>query len=511
VTLAELYIDRARLTLLARALGVRHAQAKARERPREAAQPGHVEAASHPVEAAASRPVKGYPEFREDQPRDEGGRWAETGGGGVTAESQGSPSDPWGSATHERLVGEHEPVRQQMEQWAQEIAAGTAEIAPVAVAPTAWDELTEEQHTAAEESWIDNNLSEWVNSEVESQVDYGAASALAGDEEFWKEAVNEFLGEQDTDLDKDSLLQALHVEQDEEDVKVEVDPTKLRWGRDDPSQGELDLNDPRDPQGRWNALKADWEDFLKQRTEQGLIGKRDEFFSNPPEWLQESAKESMADYWDNFDDDEKFDQAKSALDLSVEKPSEAPVGLPTRWKPFEDGADYERTRATAHFLAEKRFTQLLTERNIPAASFRSYGALSERYWGAWKSDSQSPEGRLLQAAAAEEFGTRTRIKGEAFNPSDMKTARAYVRAARHHRAVCRCRAQRAGIPHDVPPPARQARPTKGQRGVPAVRVSGSASHSAADARCSHRLDAGRLQYETAGKPGCPAPSAGRTE
>jgi hypothetical protein len=189
-----------------------------------------------------------------------------------------------------------------------------------------------------------------------------------------------------------------------------------------------------------------------------------------PDYLSENVKESLADAWAQMDDTEKFSWTKQNTSLIDDEPADnSPhtLELPAKFDPLNmtSGEDYTRTQAIAKYMADMRAVQIMTERGLGGERRFSWGAyntpdlqkhmeamtakanepgakkseaymadiqnikdelakraenehlpasladiqaVDDKLWSGWKGSSTGSEGLLLQVAAADELGGRSR-------------------------------------------------------------------------------------------------------
>lgn len=372
--------------------------------------------------------------------RDERGRWTAGGGatGGQDERVLDVGGDQWNKDTAARLEQEYESQRDTIDKIAN--SASGKEVTVVGPV-SSWDDLSGGVQVSVGEKFVDDNLgSEWDH-EIENWHDNGdstndAAHQLSQDEEWKHEQLAELLASRDRDENGEAripysvedLASAITLKPADDysykpkgwtAVDVEFDDSKLAHPDNEMSADQLALpgiesvqpHESLTPEMRKNISDAITEAFETQAEK--LSSSMD-----PPDYLQESAKESLGTMWDEKNDEEKLEWAKGHTDyLEEEGDSEQnkTIEMPKKFDPLEAGGDTENYRATqtmAKYISTERAQQLIEERFSKEGQPdihpepEDVARADSRLWSGWKSSSTGDEGRLIQVAAHEELGGR---------------------------------------------------------------------------------------------------------
>jgi len=388
-----------------------------------------------PSHLATARILEEWDE--EKHPRDDIGRFSSTGGGGAVSPERDTPRDEWGKQNTEKMFRDFEKVKPDLDRLKDAIVEEGGEV-DVSDAPEAWDALSSKQQAKAEDTWVENNQSEFYDSEYESwseNLDEPVHEELRDDDAWWKDRAAEFIDDSGLDLDHASLYNAINRPQDTDD-DVDVDSNELKWGSPaDAEQLDLPLDNlRRTSEERWAEVKDSFTSFMKDKMDGKREAIRERMIDNPPEWLNEQAAEAASEFWSQMEDDKKFEYAKENLSELEQSEKAVVIHEPEEWKPFQDGDDYTATHALAARMTEKRYGQILKDRGL--ADDRDYETLAGRLWDGWKESPASNGGVLLRTAVAKEFDTRTRdVRPEAagrppvtVHEYDLAHVQAYARA-----------------------------------------------------------------------------------
>ena len=143
---------------------------------------------------------------------------------------------------------------------------------------------------------------------------------------------------------------------------------------------------------------------------------------DPPEYLNDSAKEFMEEDWNNgLSDKHKFEWVKDNTEILGAKQDDAKETvtttvveeLPNKFDPLQANAsdqDYRRTQAVATYLSVKRGQELIKERTGVTVNLSDVAEVDARLWRGWKSTSTGTEGHIIQLATAQELGGRERYE-----------------------------------------------------------------------------------------------------
>ncbi len=426
-----------------------------------------------------------------EHPRDETGKWTD-GGGGDTAGGSAKPAagdggdvkldpvvtnvggDTWNQKTAEKLEREFQTARPAIERLEQQ-AIG-------AVEPGASDDEDEEEYYGPPEEWAamtetaqqmaeqeyesqayqevleseqNNWYEEYANDEAKQKVAEDFNEGNASDDIEWAvEALDEVIAEHEESggekypFDSKQLVNAINIEYPEgqggswpkKDPEIVFDDSKLtKPAGFDPDQQTLPGIEPIEPHEMLT------EDMRKDITDSLLAAfeKRAEKVQgdlSPPDYLADQAKESVHEYWDSMDDEQKFDWTKnntSILDedkgggqednASVANLDAAKLDrLPTKYDPLNNtsGDDYRRTQILARYLSRERAKEIMAERGIEEPDEKDLREADNELWKSWKESSTSEDGKLIQLATSEELGGRLNAHTRASIEPDKARARA---------------------------------------------------------------------------------------
>lgn len=307
--------------------------------------------------------------------------------------------DQWSKDTIKRLDAEAATGIEKMAAIEAKLREGAATVTAKA---TDWDSLPDVYKEKAEEYYIDQYMDSEMESQKESHVEY-LDQTVRDDQEWATERFKEWLKPEKNeetgedydvpDIDPKSIEDAMG-------ANGKIDPSKLVWLRDNPDQLELELDDPKVLSARWDEWKAAWKDWYEHEVQQE-VERRSE---DEPEWMQDAAKESLAEAWDSLDDEDKYNYALKYTDYEEGGESEG-VEFPDAWT-FEDlMAGTPSHKGAAQALVNARYEELMGERKgdlkrFPADDF------SDDLWSGWKNSSTSNEGYYIQVATARELGGR---------------------------------------------------------------------------------------------------------
>jgi hypothetical protein len=371
--------------------------------------------------------------------------------------------DEWNRGTARRLERDYQFVRPKLAELEQKAVGGTEETGdddeenPPVYVPEEWDSLSSDDQTEAQDQYIAHYKEDYLNSEVENwQNEYAPAEAKNkvtedfndGSETEWaEEAIAEVLDMFEEDgkpipFDEKQLLNAISIDYEgegghspEDKATIEFDDEKLSKPEGyDPNQQTLPGIEPIEPH---EMLTPDMRKEISDALLKAFDKRADDVVSDltPPDYLGDSASESLSEGWDSMGDSDKFafvENSTSILDkykqdaasddgggiteLSIDK-------LPDKYDPLNNtsGADYRRTQALARYLSRERSKQILGERNLAVPSDTVLRSIDNRLWKAWKESSTSMDGKLLQLATADELGGRLNAKTRAeIEPNELR-------------------------------------------------------------------------------------------
>jgi len=334
--------------------------------------------------------------------------------------------------------------------------------------PEDWDSLSADAQQEAEELWISKNEDDWIQSESDNYYsEYAPAEArkvIADDFNAsphrenitWVADAIEEARESETDDPADAewrhdypftdkqILDAIHLDYTGEGGSYPM-PDKPDFEWDDAYLDSLKAT-PKEPELPGIEPKHGSELLTeKMRGEiERVIGDAFDKHGDSeagdmevPEWVTESAKDSMGEYFGQLSDKEKWKfvtNNSEILDHEAEKygqPTQAetavgPIKLPNVYDPLNEtsGNDYKRTQQLARYLSVERAMQIMQQRGLDEAlnakgeigkvepeQLRSNIArLDAELWRSWKDSSTTASGKLLQVATAAELGGRLRMK-----------------------------------------------------------------------------------------------------
>lgn len=347
--------------------------------------------------------------------------------------------DIWNQQTAIRLESEYEAAKPQLDALTTQLLGSEVDTETFTEdsPPTSWDEVSEVQQNEAQQDWITSQDN--IDSEVESQMEmwkepgwkgqpseaekyFGAQ--LVKDDDWLRGRLEEFAADRDTPLPVtlDSLNKAITLD-NEGNVSI-FEGALDRANPIDPNQTSFPFAEefvPASPLGE--SLREDIQSYVKTAFSDSVKDMVDN--ADVPEWMYQQAQESLAESWDELDDDYKFNYAKHNLTLES-TPHELSAGIvstPSHWEPFDKGHEgYSDTRIFAHAMSAERIKQVLEDRGLGKYA-GGIEKLDHDIWDAWKGSSTSINGTALQLAAAQELGGRFR------NPtgqSDTTTIENYI-------------------------------------------------------------------------------------
>ena len=209
------------------------------------------------------------------------------------------------------------------------------------------------------------------------------------------------------------------------DLTINYDDAKLQEPSNLPPPGQGDLPLPGvEPLKPHEQLTQEMRDELDEAINKAFDKEADGKAGNmdPPEYLQDSAKEFAQEDWSgNLTDEQKFEWTKNNTSIIADETTEGTEPesqtftvdkLPEHFDPLNEtsGEDYKRTQAVARVLSVNRAEQVLKARGLPVPSKTGLQKLDARLWQGWKQSSTNQSGRLLQVATADELGGRLNAK-----------------------------------------------------------------------------------------------------
>jgi GNAT superfamily N-acetyltransferase len=343
--------------------------------------------------------------------------------------------DEWNKATGKRMEFEYVKAAHHLDKLVRDkVASGEVDPAPApekdedeeppeneygySYPPDDWDMLSGEHQSDAEKQWIENNKSDYVESEEQNWHENGdakaqAASQLADDitngnpgGEFFEDATEEWVKEWNEEHPDDPVRYTPH---DLFMSTVVEDGSKYKdWGAGSSNAGQPDISftddmldkplgyEPPDP-AQMNLpgvpehippkpgqfFTDDQKASLTAHLEKAFDDEADkqEYNLEAPDYISEQAEEQMGEVWDQMDDKQKFKIAKDVLtsgifeepgpaqqDEEVDEDSDAIIAEPPKhYDPLNTGhdmTDYRRTQALARTVSIDRGVELLMERGV---------------------------------------------------------------------------------------------------------------------------------------------------
>jgi hypothetical protein len=416
-------------------------------------------------------------EFDPSEPRDESGKWTEGGGGGSgSTPSAPKPTEPvldpnviavggdeWNKATAQRLEREYQTAKPALDKMAADsVGHSIGERTPETddwddQAPEEWDQLSGDIQDQAAAAYYEQNLQSYLDNEQQNYYDSGTAlddakaqleyqfvkdKTIGGGKIDWaEEAIANYRENYDGRIPytDQQLIDAISIDyqtgyEGNGKFTVTFDDSKLQEPSNlpPPEQGTLPGIEPAK---REEQLTKEMRDGLSAAIEAAFNKKADDTSPDmqPPDYLEDSAKEMVDDDWANKSDYDKFEWTKSSTELiEGETPVEQGkvVALPKTYDPLNktSGADYKNTQALARQMSVNRAADLIAKnvlkREITPELLRKISAMDHNLWAAWKTSSTSQGGKLLQIAIADELGGRLNAKTSTDLDRDEVIARA---------------------------------------------------------------------------------------
>lgn len=413
--------------------------------------------------------------YSPDELRDAHGKWSAGGAalgvtdgaaqnrwlGGAGADTSVDPrvhsvaGDEWNQGTGARLESEYAAARPALDKLVNDAAENGAEIPGGGkVEPQSWDDISNDTQSQAEEKYIENNYSSELDNEVENWKENGdaltdAKRALANDEDWKHGALTELITDRTANNDPrvpytpDDLAAAVKVEFDYQsdgktDPEITFDDSKLQNPDTSFSKEQMTLPgiEPKNPS---DALTKEMRDHIVSTLTESFNEKaeKDAQDAEPPEYLGESAKESLSSMWGDMSDNEKYEWTKQSTSLLGDDESTAEEGLskveiPSTFDPLNEtsGEDYQRTQAVARYLSTARAEQVMKDRGIGIAtkgstdkyppSAEDIAKVDHNLWEDWKASSSSMNGKLIQVAAHDELGSRLNTSAKGIVPDVVR-------------------------------------------------------------------------------------------
>jgi len=414
---------------------------------------------------AKMRALKVLRDFDESKhPRDDHGRWSETGGEGSDSESaapagggEGKAPNPeatrvggdqWNKETAARLEGEYVAAHAELERIADTAVGGTtpsvtpqasddADEEPSYGSAESWDTMSPGQQEQAEAAYMEKTYDEYYQSEVDNWQSESAPDDarfkvahdfMSGNELDWaRQAIDDWRaqrvedGEADIPYSTDQILNATKIDHDtgnypiSKGTTIEIDELRLK----------PDIEAQQDLPGIDSGITA-----LTSATRASLIAAISEGFNDqakdieddlsPPEYLSDSVAEYQSDSWGQMEDEDKYNWVKGNTDIVDAEKTGATTDagydftrLPSKIDPLgkKEDDNYRMTQSLARYMSTERSAQVLVERGFfkDKQSAKDVVKWVDRdLWQHWKSSSTSTGGKILQVAIAEELGGKLR-------------------------------------------------------------------------------------------------------
>ena len=294
--------------------------------------------------------------------------------------------------------------------------------------PDTWDELTGKLQDEAEEKYKDENFKFALDAEQESWTENnGAAESghmVAEDDDWRADALSDIVDARAEDsydhkpeeripYSADDLYAAVKLEYDADaddgyqhvrpqNVHISFDDSKLQNPDDishpDPNQMQLPGLPEVEKHDYSTHLTQEMRDDITSSLTQAFVdqAEKKEHMVEPPDYLEESAKEYVTDQWAQMSDEEKFKYVKNETNLldyyeglaagkkdQREKlaADNAPLSMPKKLDPMqvnENSSEYVKTQRLLKAMADQRAVQIMAQRGLVGQDNRSrnFGAYS---------------------------------------------------------------------------------------------------------------------------------------
>src|SRR5262245_948498 len=294
-------------------------------------------------------------------------------------------------------------------QWAKDhgYAAGAVEEEPYEE-PSSWEELSDDDQSAAEEAFVEKQTETYHESEVQNWHDSGqsendakamliyefehAGQGVMGQTnvqlkipEWIEKAINDYREDETNPTipyTNEQLFNALSL-----DTKYGSGEGPLTVAFKDDKLQEPSMAPPKEQQSFAGMEPIDYSKQLTDEMRIGLITSLKVEFNKeaenkvsdmePPEYLTETAQEYAGDAWNEMSDAKKFEWAYGNTDIikkkdegggaaSSDDPSTMVIELPKKYDPLNEttGQDYKRTQKLARYLSIERTVQMLEDRKL---------------------------------------------------------------------------------------------------------------------------------------------------
>jgi hypothetical protein len=304
--------------------------------------------------------------------------------------------------------------------------AGDEDEDEVAI-PKEFDELTSSLQSKAEDEFLSSQFKSALDYEQESWMESnGAAESgrmVAEDDDWRADALGDIVDARAEDSDEhkpeeripysaDDLYAAVKLDYDHdaddgyphvrpENVHISFDDSKLQNPDDIPKHHPDQMQLPGLPV----AGAHDYSDHLTQEMRDDITAslkdafveraEKKEHMLEPPDYLEESAKEAVQQQWNDMDDEQKFNYVKNQTNLldyyeglaagkaelkAKQLADNAPLSMPKKLDPMqvnENSSEYVKTQRLLKAMADQRAVQIMGQRGIVVA--RPYAGNFENF------------------------------------------------------------------------------------------------------------------------------------
>jgi hypothetical protein len=390
-----------------------------------------------------------HPRHPAGAPASQGGEFAPKDGtpnwGDLNREVVDVGGDQWNRETAERLEREYQSAKEKIEELVEEMEG--KEVEEFIQEPKSWDELDETFKQETEDAWFSDNLHAFKESEEENFYNSGEAKRIATSD-IIKTIESEGFKEYVETTGEDSPVAKIRKYYEEElgktipftDEQIEgalvvgADPYKsdydFRVLIDDAKLGAPEGFDPSptlpgvEPENPADRLTKKMREDITSEVDSFLTDQAQTDAENmdPPDYLDDMAKDAMAEYWSGMSDWEKFEYAEQVHGtLSEHADAGATIPrtftVPETLDPLEhggqDSSEYKATKVFMQAASVERAAQIMLERKTLIGQDQTIEKareaarkLDQKLWTEWKGSSTSEGGIILQAAAASELGGR---------------------------------------------------------------------------------------------------------
>ena len=303
--------------------------------------------------------------------------------------------------------------------------------------PESWDEIGTYEQDEIKNDWMEKTAEEFLESEITNWHESGSALDDAKDQLAYKgpdeqyvmdalgELVEERAEEEETKIpfSNSQLIEAMNFEYETgyeggKDVEITWDDSKLTQPEGWFEHPTFPGIEPIEPSSK---LTSEMREAIEATIVKAFNEEAEKNASDiePPNYLKENIGEYQDSYWDNMTDKDKFNWAKDNDHIEEAEQTawqvlESLTKLPDQFDPLGEERspkDYKLTKLLATHMSMERAIDVLRERKIfekRSDAARAANTFENRLWSAWKGDSASTDGLILQAATAEELGGRWR-------------------------------------------------------------------------------------------------------